>query len=198
MNDISAFTMASSPEDMLRAYHQREERRATAEVVIEEARKMLFDDDFQDRLTLFMSDLLRLTTARADPSIHTLDQLPHHGLYFTEDETVELAKYTYLCDVRKTPQEILASFEEIFPSAKEDSLYLQWIRSQKPCIPGTLNGVWAKKRLTIRLHERSHEEALETEEREKEKRAQEVKKRAAQKKKEARKKRKPKGGQATK
>jgi len=198
MNHISAFMMAASPEDMLRAYHQREQRRATAELVIEEARKMLFDDDFQDRLTLFMSDLLRLTAACADPCIHTLDQLPHYGLYFTEDETVELAKYTCLCDVRKTPLEILASFEEIFVSAKEDSLYLQWIRSEKLCIPGTLDGVWAKKRLRIRLHERAHEEELETEEKEKEKRAQEVKKRAAEKRKETRRKRKPNRRQTTK
>jgi len=69
-----------------------------------------------------MSDHLRFTVGRADgPCTHTLDQLPHHGPYFTDDES-ELAKYTFLCDVCKTPKEILASFEEIFPYAKQDSV----------------------------------------------------------------------------
>jgi len=69
------------------------------------------------------------------------------------------------------------------------TLYLRWIRSEKPCILGTLEGVSAKTTLTIRLQEREHDEKLEREEKEKMK-ARKAKKRVAQKRKETREKRK--------
>lgn len=170
---------ASVTERWLSAYYERQKRREEVERLTEKAQKMLIDRDFRDRLYLFMSDLLRLAPGQQ------LDQLPHHGLYFSKDEAAKLSEYTCLYDLTKTPHEILASFEEIFASAKEDSEYLHWIRNEKKCIPGTLEGIHAKLMLEIRLEEAAHEE----EERLKEEKAADARKKAAQRRKETRQKR---------
>jgi hypothetical protein len=155
-------------------YYRREKERVAEEARIKNARKMLFNWDFMDRLALFMSDLSHLTPEQG------LDKLPHHGLYFSESEQANLAKYTCLCDDEKRPSEILESFREVFPSYLQLQTYVDWIQNVKECIPGTLEGVNAKEILRMQLEDR----AAEREEIEKAKREQEAKMRAVQKRRE--------------
>jgi hypothetical protein len=162
-------------------YHQREDARQRKETLTEKARDMLFDPDFEERLKLLMSDALQLEPDQG------LDYLPHEFTqYFTKDEMVELANFECLLDTTKPAHQILESFEEIFPTAHKDSTLLQWIRNKKECIPGTLEGIFAKQILQSRLEAKAEAEA----EREKEEKEEARKHMIAQKRKETNMKRK--------
>ena len=112
-------------------YAQREMERNECEKEMAEARLMLVNKDFMDRLYLFMTDLREL------PSGYDLEQLPHYGLYFDEGELRQIARYTRLYDWTATPYDVLLSFERVFPPARRlvngiwrtnDEEYLDWIR----------------------------------------------------------------------
>lgn len=177
----NARTMQSAQQLVLMEYHQREDARQRNEALREKARDMLFDPDFEERLKLFMSDALQLETDQG------LDYLPHEFTqYFKKEEMVELSNFECLLDTTKPAHQILESFEEIFPTAQKDSTLLQWIRNEKKCIPGTLEGIFAKQILQSRLEAKAEAEA----EREKEAKAEARKHMIAQKRKETNLKRK--------
>jgi hypothetical protein len=167
--------MQSAQQLVLTEYHQREETRQKKENMIEKARDMFFNLDFEERLKLFMSDLLQLEPGQG------LDQLHYEfAQYFTEEEMAELSTFNCLFDTTKTSHQILESFEEIFPTAQKDSTLLQWIRNEKECIPGTLEGIVAKRISESRLEAKAEAEA----EREKEEEEEAKKHKIAQKRKE--------------
>jgi hypothetical protein len=173
---------------------QREEERKRQSEMLTNARTMLVNKDFMDRLYLFMSDLSEL------PYGCGLDRLPYHQwLYFSDEEIKNLAKYSYICDHHATPQQILLSLEQVFPrirteangvSRNKDEQYINWIRNEKICVPGTLRGLQADEILQIHLQEEELERQREKEEQEKENHAVQLRKKAAQRRKETRERRK--------
>jgi hypothetical protein len=176
----TAPTTQSAQHLVMTQYNKREETRQKKEMMSKKARDMLFDPDFEERLKLFMSDVLHLDGQR-------LDHLPHEfTTYFKEEEMVKLDQFECLLDTTKTAHQILESFEEIFPTAQKDSTLLQWIRNKKECIRGTLEGIVAKEILQSRLEAKAEAEA----EREKEEREEAKKHMIAQKRKETNMKRK--------
>ena len=172
--------------ELYSAYIQREETRNVEVKKMEEARVMLVDKDFMDRLYLFMSDLSEL------PSGCALSRLPYYGLYFDAEETQTLGRYSCLCDAHATPNDILRSLKEVFPRVRTNSAdpYLKWIRTSKVCLPGTLRGPQAEEILAIHLEEEELERQREKEEQEKEDHATELRKRAAKRRRESREKKK--------
>jgi hypothetical protein len=180
--------------DFYSAYSQREEERKRQAKMLENARAMLVDKDFMDRLYLFMSDLSEL------PYGCGFDSLPfHQWLYFSEEEMKNLARYCCISDQHATPQQILHSLEQVFPRIRtevngvwhnKNERYINWIRNEKICIPGTLRGPQADEILQIHLEEEELERQREKEEQEKEDHTAELRKKAAQRRKETRERRK--------
>lgn len=180
--------------ELYSAYLQREEERKRQAERLENARAMLVDKDFMDRLYLFMTDLSEL------PYGCGLDSLPYHQwLYFSKEEMKNLARYTCVCDPCATPERILLSLEQVFPRIraevngvwrKKDERYINWIRNEKICISGTLKGHQADEIFQIHLQEEEHERQREKEEQEKEDRTAELRKKSAQRRREARERRK--------
>jgi hypothetical protein len=146
------------------AYWEREKKRQIEEERRQNAHAMFVDKDFIDRLYLFMADLIELDPGRG------LDKLPHYGLYFNEEETEKLSKYTRLSDKTATPEDILLSFEEVYSSIRikingvwkrTHENYIKWIRHEKVCRPGTLRGIQAEEILKIHLEEEEREKKAE-------------------------------------
>ena len=126
-------------------YAEREKLRDEEAVRVNKARRMLWED-FMDRVYLFMSDLCQLQEGDG------LDSLPHGELYFNEKEMRQLASISRLCDPSATPQEILNSLEAVVPNFRfkvegvwhyPTAEYIDWVRYDKECVPGTLRGIHA-------------------------------------------------------
>ena len=126
-------------------YVEREKLRDEEAVRVNKARGMLCED-FMDRVYLFMSDLCELQEGDG------LDSLPHGELYFNEKEMRQLASISRLCDPSATPQEILNSLEAVVPNFRfkvegvwhyPTAEYIDWVRYEKECVPGTLRGIYA-------------------------------------------------------
>lgn len=175
--------------ESISGYWTREKERQRAEELGREARQMLGDIDFEDRLLLFMCDLWDLSHERS------LEDLPYYGKYFESEEIKALARYSRINDPNATPNEILVSLEEYFPSCRVQVLgkwkphhegYIRYLRNDKEVMPGTLKSPYADLMKEIR----KETEAAMREEEEKERKILQKKKETAEKRKKTRERRK--------
>jgi hypothetical protein len=171
--------------DYISGFKEREEERERQEKLGEEARALLKDRDFEDRLMLFVADLLSLSENES------WFDLPHSNEYFESAELEILKRCSRIGDRRATPSEILLSLEEHFSRYRikvngawkpRHEEYIHHLRTQKPVIEGTLTSPHAALLKEFRL-EREEEDRLEEEE---QKRLKEKKKAIQQKRRETR------------
>jgi len=175
--------------ESIAGYWAREEERQRTEELSKEARQMLEDIDFEDRLLLFMCDLWDLSHEGS------LEDLPYYGKYFESEEIKALARYSRINDPDATPNEILVSLEEYFPSCRVQVLgtwkphhedYIRYLRNEKEVMPGTLKSPYADLMKEIRIET----DAAMREEEETERKILQKKKETAEKRRKTRERRK--------
>lgn len=126
-------------------YAERERVRGDEAARINKAQGMLWED-FKDRLHLFISDLSQWLEGS------NLDYRLHASTYFNHQEIRKLASVSRLCDSKATPEEMKQSLELLIPLFRfkiegvwhyPSTRYIDWLKNEKECIPGSFRGVYA-------------------------------------------------------